>query len=356
MAPARSSLWVDKMFGGFLAAFRPVLAVVLVGGVATAMVAPAADMAASQRAETRAASPGAAPLRNDPQPTADPDATAKPQMDFEALVRACLESRDPDSDACVAAALQSGMSFDAFRAKIVAKLAPAPTAKPEPSATPLKKPEPVTSKKPAPTANAFDALLKQCLETRDERSDACARAGEASGLSAADWGAKIHAKLDAARQSDFAMWFEKCLGTRDINSDACARAEELSGMSPADFEAKFAAKLAAKDGADFWTMFEKCLATRDVRSDVCRRAQGLIGFGDADFQAKFERYLAERDAKAGVTPAPKPTSASEFEVLIRACGETHDKNSDPCLRALILSGLQPAEFWAKVELKFGTFH
>ena len=296
------------MLGGVLAAFRPVLAVVLVGGVATAMVAPAADMAASQRAEARAASAGAAPLRNDPPPTHDPDATAKPHVDLEALVRACLESRDPDGDACVAAALESGMPFDAFRAKIAAKLAPAPTAKPEQSATPAKKPEPLPTTKPAIAANPFDALLKQCLETRDESSDACARAGEGSGLSAADWAAKIHAKMDAARQSDFAMWFEKCLGTRDSNSDDC------------------------------------------------RRAQELIGYGDADFQAKFERHLAERDAKSSARPAPKPTSASTFEVLLKACGETHDRNSDPCLRALILSGLQPAEFWARVELKFGAFH
>lgn len=358
------------MLGGLLAALRPVLAVVIVSGAATVMVAPALDLA-SQRAESRAASAGAAPLRNEnPQPTDaptdDPDPSDPPKPDFGTLLRECLDSRDPDSDACAAAALESGMSYEDFRAKIVAKLKPEPTKKPEPKPEPTKKPEPVvsTAKKPEPVKNSFDALLRQCLETRDENSDACIRAGEASGLGAADWAAKIRGKLEASRGSDFATYFEKCLATRDINSDHCIRAEELSGLSFADFEAKFnsklaakdGSKLAAKDGADFWTHFEKCLDTRDIRSDACLRAQQLIGFNDADFHAKFERYLAERDAKSGkVTAAPKPTT-STFDTVLKACGETHDRNSDPCLRALVLSGLQPAEFWAKVEAKFGPFH
>jgi hypothetical protein len=243
------------MLGGLFAALRPALAILVFGGAAVVLVAPAVDMAA-QRAESRAATSGAAPLRN------HPDATPKPD-------------EDPNED---------------FRAKIVAKLEPEPTKKPEPKQETTKKPEPVVAvKKVEPAKTSFDTLLQKCLDTRDENSDACIRAGEASGLSADDWAAKIRGKLDAARQSDFATYFEKCLGTRDLGSDHCLRAEELSGLSREDFDAKFDAKLAAKDGGDFWTVFEKCLDTRNVNSDTCFRAQELIGFNDADFHSKFER-------------------------------------------------------------------
>src|SRR4051812_34707247 len=138
-----------EMLGGLFAALRPVLAILLFGGAAAVMVAPAFDMA-SQRAESRAAANGAAPLRNHPDatptPSDDPDAdpAEEPKPDFETLLRLCLDSRDPDSDHCAAAALESGMSYEDFRAKIVAKLEPEPTKMPE------VKPEPTT--KPAPVA------------------------------------------------------------------------------------------------------------------------------------------------------------------------------------------------------------
>lgn len=311
------------MLGGLFAALRPMLAILLFGGAAAVMVAPAFDMA-SQRAESRAAANGAAPLRNHPDatptPSDDPDAdpTEEPKPDFETLLRMCLDSRDPDSDECAAAALESGMSYEEFRAKIVAKLEPEPTKKPEVKPEPTKKPEPVV-------------VVKKTEPAKTSTS------------------------------SDFATYFEKCLGTRDINSDYCFRAEELSGLSREDFDAKFYAKLAAKDSGDFWTVFEKCLDTRDVASDVCARAQEIIGFNDADFHSKFERYLADRDAqmsKAGKTVAtPKPTAKTFLTTaMLEECGQTHARQSDACIRALALSGMSAADFWAKLEAKFGTFH
>jgi hypothetical protein len=361
------------MLGGLFAALRPALAILLFGGAAAVMVAPAFDMA-SQRAESRAAANGAAPLRNHPDATPTPsddpnaDPTEEPKPDFETLLRQCLESRDPDSDECAAAALESGMSYEDFRAKIVAKLEPEPTKKPEPKQEEPKKEEPkktepdVVKKTEPVKTTSFDTLLQKCLESRDQNSEACIRAGEASGLSAEDWAAKVRGKLDATRQSDFAKYFDKCLATRDINSDYCFRAEELSGLSREDFDAKFNAKVAAKDSGDFWTVFEKCLDTRDVSTDICARAQALIGYNDADFQAKFARYLADRDAQAAKTakvlPTPKPATGTtaSFDTLLKACGGTHNKMSEACLSALVMSGLQPSDFWAKLEAKFGTFH
>ncbi len=314
------------MIGALLAALRPVLAMALIGGAATLMVAPAFDMASAQRAASQAASRGSAPLANHPEATPQPsdnpeaDPTDPPQPDFDTLLRECVDSRDPDSDACAAAALESGMSYEDFRAKIAAKLEPERTKKPEP------KDEPKTGPKDEPTKKPEAVVVKKAepVKTRD----------------------------------DFATWFEKCLNTRDFDSDECVHAEELSGLGTADLEAKFNAKLAAKDGGDFWAWFEKCLDTRDWRSDKCVRAQELIGFNDADFHSKFERYLAERDAqmaKSGKTPAATPFKPA-LEALVKVCGETHGRTSEGGVFALTASGLQPAEFYSKVEAKFGPFH
>ena len=301
------------MLNELVGALKPILATMLIGSAAVAVVAPAFDMAASQRAaESRAAhGPDATPQPDENEPEAD----ETPMPDFETLFRECLDSRDPDSDACAAAALESGMSYEDFRTKIVAKLEaekksePKEEPRPEPTAKPETKPAPVVVKKPEPTKNT----------------------------------------------NDFGTWFEKCLGTRDINSDECFRAEELSGLSFGDFEDKFNAKLAAKDGNDFGTWFEKCLQSRDVFSEPCAKAQSLIGFNDADFQAKFDRYLAERDRTTKATP--KPTAKTYFTTaMAEDCGKTHLRTSDACVKALALSGMKPDEFWAKLTAKYGPFN
>ena len=338
--------------GGLTSVLKAILAVTLVGGATTAVVAPAFDLANARTAQ-RAASFGKAPLANQ---TPGPDRTYPPQVDYEALLRACLESRDPDGEACMNAQSDSSLSPEAFRAKIVARLA-TPTS--SPTAT------------PAPTQAAdFAAALERCLATRDVNSDPCQRAFEVSGMTPKDFEETFYAKLEAKDrvakatpkvEGDFATWFDKCLGTRDLGSDPCRRAFELSHMTRADFEQKYKAKLAAKDGGDFWAWFDRCLATRDVHSDACAKAQALIGFSDADFHAKFARYLAERDAKAGKTPAPTPTVWSAYvEQLVKDClqktalalaapGSTEATTvaGQACQKAITATGLSPRDFWAR---------
>jgi len=299
------------MLGELVGALKPILVTMLIGGAAVVVVAPALDMAYSnQMTQSRAAhGPDATP-----EPTDENDADATPAPDFHTLFRECIDSRDPDSDACAAAALESGMSYEDFREKIVAKLEPQKTKETakepertkEPQPEPTKKPETVAVKKPEAT-------------------------------------------------SDFATYFEKCLATRDLNSDRCIRAEELSGLSSEDFAAKFDAKLAAKDSNDFGFWFDKCLSTRDVFSDPCAKAQELIGFNDADFQTKFERYLAERDRTTKATPKPSAKSYLTTAML-EECGATHLRTSDACVKALALSGMRPDDFWAKLTAKFGAFN
>jgi len=212
-------------------------------------------------------------------------------------------------------AVASDLSFEAFRANVVALLDP--TATPEPT----KAPEPTTKPKPEPTVVA----------------------------------------VKNPAPNDFEIFFKKCVDSRDLRSDPCEAAYQLSGMSSDDFDAKVRAKIEAatktpqpaqKDG-DFATWFAKCLDSRDVHSDACFRAQQLIGYSDADFKAKFERYLAERDAKNG-KPTPQPVA--NLDAIFKACGQTHDWTSNACIEAHVKSGLQPGEFRAKVEAKFGAFH
>jgi hypothetical protein len=310
------------MLSEMVGALKPILATMLIGSAAVAVVAPAFDMASSQRAaESRAAqAPDATP-----QPDEDDTDAEEPMPDFKVLLAECLDTRDPDSDACAAAALESGMIYEEFRAKIVAKLEPE-MAKTEQKDEPKEEPkqEPKEEAQPEPVKKPEPVVVKKTEPTK-------------------------------STANDFGTWFEKCLQSRDINSDACFRAEELSGLSFGDFEAKFNSKLAARDGNDFGTWFEKCLQSRDVFSDSCAKAQELIGYNDADFQAKFDRYLADRDRTTKVTP--KPTAKTYLTTsMMDECGKTHLRSSDACIKALALSGMKADDFWAKMTARYGTFN
>ena len=308
------------MLSGLVGALKPILATMLIGSAAVVVVAPAFDMASSQRAaESRAAqAPDATP-----RPDEDDADAEEPTPDFKVLLAECLDTRDPDSDACAAAALESGMIYEEFRAKIVAKLEPE-MAKAEPKDEPKEEVAKVDTD-PEPTKKPEAPIVVKKVEPTKSTAN------------------------------DFGTWFEKCLQSRDINSDACFRAEELSGLSFGDFEAKFNAKLAARDGNDFGTWFEKCLQSRDVFSDSCTKAQELIGYNDADFQAKFDRYLADRDRTTKVTP--KPTAKTYLTTSVMdECGKTHLRSSDACIKALALSGMKADDFWAKMTAKYGTFN
>ena len=62
-----------------------------------------------------------------------------------------------------------------------------------------------------------------------------------------------------------------------------------------------------------------------------------------------------KSGKAVKTPAPaayKPT----LEALLKVCGETHQRTSEACAFALTASGMKAAEFYAKVEARFGSFN
>src|SRR5713226_4002446 len=70
-------------------------------------------------------------------------------------------------------AVASDLSFEAFRANVVALLdptaTPEPTKAPEPTTKPKPEPTVVAVKNPAP--NDFEIFFKKCVDSRDLRSD-----------------------------------------------------------------------------------------------------------------------------------------------------------------------------------------
>jgi len=97
---------------------------------------------------------------------------------FNERIVACFDSRDPNSDACRSALEVTPVGAD-FYAQLAANVENTP-AKPDP--------------KPEPT-NELYSLIKACVQTKDLASDECQQALDASGLSEADFKAKLAAKF-----------------------------------------------------------------------------------------------------------------------------------------------------------------
>jgi hypothetical protein len=94
--------------------------------------------------------------------------TSNPNVpdEFGRAWAACIETRDPNSDACYRAQELSGLSPEDFFDKVMRKLDWLAAQQP----------------KPEKRADAW-ALMKECAGTRDLDSDACRRFVEATGLS-----------------------------------------------------------------------------------------------------------------------------------------------------------------------------
>ena len=107
-----------------------------------------------------------------------------------------------------------------------------------------------------------------------------------------------------------------------------------------------------------------CLATKDPASDACADAVTLSGLSSDVFWAKlafsFKAQLAAKDEHGDTKTEParseKPdtakTTTGELVGLVTACVHTHDRASEPCAKALALSGLSAEEFWTKLSTLF----
>lgn len=96
------------------------------------------------------------------------------------------------------------------------------------------------------------------------------------------------------------------------------------------------------DTKDLEAAVKACLGTKDPASDECAAAIDLSGLSADEFWAKVALSLNEQLGRA------KNTNTRELIGLVTACVASHERSSEPCAKALALSGLSADEFWAKV--------
>ena len=112
--------------------------------------------------------------------------------------------------------------------------------------------------------------------------------------------------------------------------------------------------------ADLEALVKKCLATKDAQSLACANAVDASGLSLENFWAKVALSLSaqlaapvktEKTAEPVETAKPS-TSTHELFGLVTACVATHERSSEPCHKALALSGLTTDEFWTKISALF----
>ena len=114
--------------------------------------------------------------------------------------------------------------------------------------------------------------------------------------------------------------------------------------------------------AELDVLTRMCLEMKDPTSDVCAKAIEKSGLTVGEFWSKLAISLNEQvrkqEQKKDETPsaAPKPqepkVNTRELLGLVNACVASHERSSEPCAKALELSGLSADEFWAKVSSLF----
>ena len=175
---------------------------------------------------------------------------------FNERIVACFDSRDANGDACRSALEVSPVGAD-FYTQLAANVANAPA------------PEPKPQPKPEPKSDLY-RLVKACLHTKDLASDECQQALEASGLSEADFKAKLAAKFGTCAsamnnngENPCAKPAEKPVGTTASTTDCLKLRETMrAGLTATELRSKaeHLYALCAKarsdsqmDAAQFWT-------------------------------------------------------------------------------------------------------
>jgi len=312
---------------------RHAVAITLVMGAAGATVAGAVDVSHTTTATSAVVSTTATTKQND-------------NTDLEAAVKACLGTKDPDSDECVKAVELSGVPADVFWAKVAfslnEQLGRAKNEKHDEKTEPTAKPHQDVN-----THELF-GLVTACVASHERSSEPCAKALELSGLSADDFWAKVGAMFEnkktepsqSPKTEGVTALIGACLklfeaaknGTYTepiTTSEACKKAFEASGLTPEQFYAKFVQKTTATPKPT-----ETPRRTEQPKPSATPKPQATQSVSDADLIVMvhdcFTKYLAATAAKGN-------------EDLGRAAYEA-------CTSAIKASGLSNDAFWAK----FGT--
>ena len=323
---------LDKIFSA-LTIVRHAVAITVVTGAAGAMVAGSADLSGTQHT---------AVVTNS---TTTATTATTTHGELEALVKACLESKDAESAACADALSASGLTTGEFWSKLALSLNEqlvkhnAETPKPETHET----------KTTVPTRELL-GLVTACVESNERASAACQKALELSGVTADEFwarvGAMFHKKSDEPKTEP----------TTKPNT------ESLTALVK-DCLAKYEAAKNSTTGAE-------------DASRACRAAIEASGLSSNDFWARFGPKTtttgnAEPTRKPEPARTPEPTrkteptrtpsvSTAQLEVLVKDCfakylvakntGEGGAAAAEACNKAIAASGLSSSAFFAK----FGT--
>lgn len=299
---------------GALSLARHAIALTLVTGAATAMVAGSVDVASAQ--------PTAGVTSTT---TASQHATSN---ELETLVKACLATKDPQSAECAKAVEQSGLSGEEFWAKVAMSL--------------NEQPKHETTK---PATSDLLTLVSACVASHERSSAYCQRALELSGLPADEFWAKVGAMFSKS-------------------NDEPKHEQTPKPESPKTDEAVYGL---IKDCLAKYENAKSSTAGPTTASEACRKAIEASGLSANDFWARFgpkhepTKPEPTKKPETSVKPETKPTVSSvELGTLVRDCfakylaarttKEGGAAAAEACNRAITASGLTPQAFWAK----FGT--
>jgi hypothetical protein len=305
------------------------VAITVVTSAAGAMVAGSADLSAGNTATaaTEATTTVAAST-----------ATTRTSSELEALVKACLATKDPQSAECATAVEASTLSREDFWAKVAMSLDE--HARPAVAAETPKTDAPKTELKPQANTRELLSLVAACVESHERASGACDKALTASGLDADAFWAKVGAMVRAT--------------TDQAKAETATRpnTEALTGLVK-DCLAKYAAAKSTAEGAS-------------LASEACRKAIEASGLSSSDFWARFgpkpePTRVPEPSTKPKTTRTSAPAntvSTAQLEVMVRDCfakyliakntGEGAAAASEACERAIQASGLDRTAFFAKL--------
>jgi len=329
------------MFSKILSALtivRHAVAITLVTGAATTMVAGSLDVASSAHPTTSATSSSTM--------TAATSSKNTTTDDLEAFVKACLATKDTRSAECAAAIDESGLSESDFWANVAMSLheqlarqaSEHVTATPKPE--PTKKPAETSSTHPGVPTSELLGLVTACVESHERSGEACHKALEASGLSRDDFFAKVTAH------------FGKAAEPTTKPADKTANTEGLSILVK-DCLVKYETAKKTNDGGA-------------AASEACKRAIEASGLSSNDFWVRFGPKTTNTEPTRKPEPTTKPTSkpdgtptvtTAQLEVLLKDCfakylvaKETHEGGTaaaEACNRAIASSGLSADAFWKK---------
>ena len=328
---------LDKIFGA-LTIVRHAVAITVVTSAAGAMVAGSVDVRVPDTTNTHAAS------------ATTTTATTTVSSELEALVKACLETRDPQSQECADATAASGLAVTEFWSKVAMSLGERLSTR---GADVVKTETARPETKPTATRELL-ALVAQCVETHERSSEECAKALAAGGLTPDEFWTRVSTMLHKETTAPKTEPSTKNESTTKTNTEAL-------GALVKDCLAKYESAKTTADGAS-------------AASEACRRAIEASGLTSTEFWARFApkpattpkpttRPSTSKAPEATKRPEPSRTpsvSTAQLAVMVKDCfdkyliakntGEGGTAAAEACNAAIAASGLTRDAFFAR----FGT--